>query len=354
MEKLFVTLAMSCGGLMPTFACTGISLTSKDGSLIQARTIEGAQMELPSGYVVIPRGQKLVSFTPEDADGMRFKARYGVLGLTVVRKEFIAEGINEKGLAAGLFFFPHYGSYAPFNPSERKTTVGDLQLVQWMLTQFATVDEVMEGIKKVNVVGLDKEAVVHWRISDATGRQVVLEIVDGEMSFFDNKVGVITNSPGFQWHLTNLNNYVNLFPGDARECTMGDYTLRPIGGNSGFHGIPGDASPASRFVRAAFFRATAPQQENAWETVKQCFHLLNNFDIPIGIEHPMGKGPDIPSATQWTSVIDITHRMVYYKTSYNNTIRDIDVSKIDFTTVAYQYHSLDSSKEQPVEVIKIR
>lgn len=135
---------------------------------------------------------------------------------------------------------------------------------------------------------------------------------------------------------------------------MGDYTLRPIGGNSGFHGIPGDASPASRFVRAAFFRATAPQQENAWETVKQCFHLLNNFDIPIGIEHPMGKGPDIPSATQWTSVIDITHRMVYYKTSYNNTIRNIDVSKIDFTTVAYQYHSLDSSKEQPVEVIKIR
>ena len=27
------------------------------------------------------------------------------------KKEFIAEGINEAGLSAGLFFFPHYGGY---------------------------------------------------------------------------------------------------------------------------------------------------------------------------------------------------------------------------------------------------
>ena len=78
-------------------------------------------------------------------------------------------------------------------------------------------------------------------------------------------------------------------------------TLRPIGGNSGFLGLPGDATPPSRFVRAAFYRATAPQRATGFETVQQCFHLLNNFDVPIGIEHPEGECPDIPSATQWTS-----------------------------------------------------
>ncbi|MBO7294448.1 MAG: linear amide C-N hydrolase, partial [Bacteroidaceae bacterium] len=80
-------------------ACTGISLTAKDGSYIQARTIEGAQMDLPGMYVVIPRGEELQSFTPMDANGMKFVAKYGVVGLSVVREEFIAEGINEKGLS---------------------------------------------------------------------------------------------------------------------------------------------------------------------------------------------------------------------------------------------------------------
>ena len=200
-------------------ACTGISLTAKDGSYIQARTIEGAQMDLPGMYVVIPRGEELQSFTPTDANGMKFVAKYGVVGLSVVREEFIAEGINEKGLSTGLFFCPHYGSYLPFVEHLREKTIGDLQLNQWMLTQFATVDEVITAIQsgEQRIVGLDNEAVVHWRIGDASGRQVVLEIINGVPHFYENTVGVLTNAPDFQWHLTNLNNYVNLFPGDGRQ-----------------------------------------------------------------------------------------------------------------------------------------
>ena len=337
-------------------ACTGISLTAKDGSYIQARTIEGAQMDLPGMYVVIPRGEELQSFTPMDANGMKFVAKYGVVGLSVVREEFIAEGINEKGLSTGLFFFPHYGSYQPFEDGLREKTIGDLQLNQWMLTQFATVDEVITAIQsgELRNVGLDNEAVVHWRIGAASGRQVVLEIIDGVPHFYENTVGVITNAPDFQWHLTNLNNYVNLFPGDAQRQILGKQELFPMGGNSGFLGLPGDATPPSRFVRAAFYRATAPQLDDAFSTVKQCFHILNNFDLPIGAEHPQGAVPDIPSATHWTSVIDLTHRKVYFKTAYNNTIRCIELAKIDFTKVKYQVHPFDKVKEQPVERIVIK
>jgi len=116
---------------------------------------------------------------------------------------------------------------------------------------------------------------------------------------------------------------------------------------------PGDAPPPSRFVRAAFYRATAPQRATGFETVQQCLHLLNNFDIPIGIEHPEGECPDIPSATQWTSAIDLTNRRIYYKTAYNNTIRCIDLAGIDFGKTAYQSHPLDRNREQPVQQIAI-
>ena len=352
-RKILTGTAALCCGVMQAIACTGISLTAKDGSYVQARTIEAAAGALKSEYVVIPRGQTITSFTPSGINGLEFTAQYGVVGMSVVMKEFICEGINEAGLSAGLFFFPHYGQYEPYDASLNNVSLGDLQVPTWILSQFATIDEVKEGIKNVRIVGLDAAAVVHYRIGEPSGRQVVLEIVNGVPNFYENSVGVLTNSPGFQWHLTNLNNYVNLFPGSAPNRQMGNITLSPIGGNSGFLGLPGDATPPSRFVRIAFYRATAPQQSEALLTVLQCFHILNNFDIPIGIEHPLGEAPDIPSATQWTSAIDLTHRKVYFKTSYNNTIRCIELDKIDFEKVKYQSHLMDPVKEQPITMLEI-
>ena len=86
MKKILITVAATCS-VFPAVSCTGISLTAKDGSYVQARTIEGSQMDLPGQYVIIPRGQQLQSFTPVDAGGMKFKAKYGVVGLAVVRQD---------------------------------------------------------------------------------------------------------------------------------------------------------------------------------------------------------------------------------------------------------------------------
>jgi choloylglycine hydrolase len=182
-----------------------------------------------------------------------------------------------------------------------------------------------------------------------------LEIVDGVPHFYENTVGVITNAPGFEWHLTNLSNYVNLYGGNAVAHKMGDFEVKPIGSGSGLRGVPGDATPPSRFIRAAFIRNTAPQLADATATVMQTFHLLNFFDVPLGFEINAGEQfPDIPSATQWTSSIDLTHRKVYYHTAYNVNIRCIDLSAIDFGKVTYQWHPLDASQVQPVEMVEVK
>ena len=62
----------------------------------------------------------------------------------------------------------------------------------------------------------------------------------------------------------------------------------------------------------------------------------------------------MPSATQWTSAIDITNGKVYYKTSYNNNIRCIDLQSIDFAKVKYQWHPMDENEQQPIETIIVR
>ena len=154
--------------------------------------------------------------------------------------------------------------------------------------------------------------------------------------------------------MTNLNNYVNLYPGGAEAHQLGGVTIFPFGAGSGFQGIPGDVTPPSRFVRAAFYKATAPQCATAYDAVLQSFHILNNFDTPIGIEHAAGHAPMIPSATQWTSAIDLTNRKVYYRTAYNSNIRCIDMKQIDFSKVKYQAFPLDKELVQPIEEIIVK
>ncbi|MBQ8760275.1 MAG: choloylglycine hydrolase family protein [Bacteroidales bacterium] len=357
MKKLFIIACLFFAWQFKAEACTGISMFAADGTYIQARTIEWGGSNLNSVYVVVPRNFNQVSFTPTGKNGMSFNSKYGYVGLAVEEKEFIAEGVNEAGLSAGLFYYPNYGSYQLYDEKYNSITVADLQLVSYLLSQFATVDEVKAGMDKIRVVSLmggDGAAeAIHWRVGDSSGKQIVIEIEQGVVHIYDNTIGVLTNAPNFHWHLTNLNNYVNLTPVNTQAHNMGDVKVFPFSFGSGFLGLPGDFTPPSRFVRAAFFKTTAPMMKDARSAMLQCFTILNNFDIPIGMEYPKGQTPDLPSATQWTSVIDLTHKVVYYKTFNNNSIRKIDLGSIDFTKVKYQYHVLDEANSQPVQTITI-
>ena len=350
---LLATLGLSTQ--MPANACTGITLKSKDGMTVAARTIEWAESVMNNLYVVVPRNQELQSLTPSGMDGVRFKSKYGFVGLAVEQKEFMVEGINEKGLSAGLFYFPNYGKYQPYDVMEKDKSLADFQVVSYVLAKCSTINEVKRELEKVRIINIDpRSSTVHWRFTEPSGRQVVLEIVNEVMHFYENPLGVLTNSPGIEWHWTNLNNYINLQPGNAPEHSFGPLAMKSFGHGSGMLGLPGDFTPPSRFVRAAFFQLTAPQQPNAEGCVFQAFHLLNNFDIPAGTELPMGKASvDLPSATQFTVATDTGNRMIYYRTMYNSTIRCIDLKGIDFSQVKYQSYPLDESKKQPVEMVVV-
>ena len=362
MKKTILKIGMLLVGILMISsgrveACTGITAVAKDSSVVVARTIEWGGSLLNSCYVVVPRGYKQQSYTPGGMAGMKFTSRWGYVGFSVEQKEFVAEGLNEAGLSAGLFYFPGYGQYEAYDADKNATSIADLQLVSWMLSSISTVDEVVKAMEGVHVIAIDPRAsTVHWRIADASGRQVVLEIVGGKPHFYENKLGVLTNSPGFEWQMTNLNNYVNLFPGPAESYTLKNQVdLHPFGAGAGMLGLPGDVTPPSRFVRAAFYSSTAPQTSTGREAVLQCFQILNNFDIPIGIE--LAKGHEapagLPSATQWTSATDITGLKIYYRTAWNSAIRCLDLKKIDFSRVKYRAVPMDVVKEQPISEVQI-
>lgn len=61
MKYLTILLLILTGIYYPLQACTGLSLRAKDGTYVQARTIEWSDSYLPSEYVIIPREQTIVN-----------------------------------------------------------------------------------------------------------------------------------------------------------------------------------------------------------------------------------------------------------------------------------------------------
>ncbi|MEE0234944.1 MAG: choloylglycine hydrolase family protein [Bacteroidales bacterium] len=354
---LFAALAFGVFFAAESDACTGISLVSGNGGHVVARTVEWAATPMQCGYVVAPRGHGHQSYTPDGENGLKYKSIYGYVGIYTEYEPFVVEGVNEAGLAAGLFFFPGYGEYAPYVPANNAKTLCDMQFVSWVLSQFSTIDQLKDALDEIDLVTLNnKIGAVHWRIAEPNGHMVVLEIVGGVPHFYENTLGVLTNAPGFQWHMTNLNNYVNLQPGSAPDNTIAKgITLKALGHGSGMLGLPGDFTSPSRFVRAAFYQTTAPIWTTGFETVVQAFHILNNFDIPIGSQHVRSEIPKgLPSATQFTSATDQAAMKFYYRTAWNSNIRCIELMNIDFSRIKYQSHPLDQVQQQPIEIVKVK
>ncbi|MBO4480193.1 MAG: choloylglycine hydrolase family protein [Alphaproteobacteria bacterium] len=332
-------------------ACTGITMTAKDKSVVVARTVDWAGSKMNNIYVVVPRGHNEQSLLPDGTqNGMKFTARYGFVGLGMQQPEFVVDGTNEAGLSAALFYFPDYGKYQPYSPAMKANSLADFQVVSWILSQFSTIAEVKDAIDNVNIINIDPTAsTVHWRITEPNGHQVVLEIVNGIPHFYENPLGVIANAPGLPWHLTNLNNYINIRSGTEDPVKFGPITLRSLSHGTGLLGLPGDFSSPSRFVRMAFFKNYAIQQDTGFDTAMQSFHLLNNVDVPFGTAFKTGTAKfDMPSSTQWTIATDITNRIIYYHTMYNRALRRIDMNKINFANIPFQYHPLDATQQEMI------
>jgi choloylglycine hydrolase len=313
-------------------ACTGIRLIAADGTVVHARTLEFA-IDLQSDVIVSPRGFARVGETPDEKDGLAWKAKYASVGANAIGLPVIIDGLNEAGLAAGLFYFPTMAGYMAYEPADAGKTVAPWQLASWALDNFASVDEVKANIGSI-VVGATVlkqwgfTPPVHMIVHDASGKSAVIEYVGGKLNVYDNLLGVITNSPGFDWQTTNLRNYVNFSLDNHPPIELGPVKLEPFGQGSGMLGMPGDFTPPSRFVRAVAFSQSVLEPRTGDDAVLSAFHILNNFDIPKGSAREAEKdehGNILADYTLWTSANDLKTKRFYFRTYEDSRIRVVDL-----------------------------
>jgi choloylglycine hydrolase len=327
---------------LPTFvqltapACTGITIKTRDGSIIFARTLEFA-LDLESNIIVVPRGREYIGTAPGGKPGLRWQTKYGTIGANAFDLPVTVDGLNEQGLSVGLFYFPGYAKYQVVMAGEVGKALAPWELGSFLLGTCSDVKEAVAAAKSVLVgesVQKDMGFVppVHYIVTDAGGSSVVLEYIGGDLKTHANPLGVMSNSPTFDWHMTNLSNYVTMSAKNVEKIDLAGKEIKGLGQGSGMLGLPGDFTPPSRFVRAVAFSKTALPVGRARDGVLQAFHILNQFDIPKGAARGIEHGKEVADYTQWSSAADLKNRRYYFRTFDNSRIRMVDMKSVDLDT----------------------
>jgi choloylglycine hydrolase len=355
----FLALMMSSS---PVIACTGISLRAADGAAIAARTVEWALGDADHDqFVVSPRGHVFVGQTPDGLTGKRWIARFGFVSLMAYGQPYGPDGMNEAGLYVGMYYFPDFMSLEPFDAAQAADSMSVGDFMQWILSSFSTLAEVRAAINGVRVVNVEDPRFggaplpFHWKIADPSGEAIIVEIVNGgKVRIHEAFLGVVTNSPSYDWHVTNLRNYLGLTQGGRNPIEIDGRRFAPLGAGSGLLGLPGDFTPPSRFVRAAVMTATVRPLADAQDAVFEAFRILDNFNIPLGSLAPAAQqAHDITGATQITTAADLKNRRLFFHTVANREVRMIDLRKIDFARPGQRVIKMGATRQQAVREIHV-
>lgn len=331
-----------CSITTTALACTDFRITAKDGTVMITRSLEFGT-DLQSNVRTSNRNRLFTTTAPDGKPGITWRAKYGYVYLDALNNDFTLDGMNEKGLSFEALYLPGLAGYQTVPAGKDNQALPYLNIGDWILSNFSTINEVKAALNTVYVFqqslpNMDNATFpLHFSIFEPSGKGLVVEYVGGKLSVYDNNIGVMTNSPTYDWHLTNLSNYVHLIPTNPDPVVENGVTIAAGGQGYGMIGIPGDISPPSRFVKIATMLRVIVQPNNATDTLNASEHLINNVDIPLGFTREVASGNVTNESTQWVVFKDLTNKMFYYRTYGDLTLRSVSLAKINFDEKSPRY-----------------
>lgn len=274
--------------------CTAITLRAADGSMLMARTMDFSYPLSPRA-IKVPAGSDWSSCL--GTTRYRVGTAYQGIGQNADaegRRSLFADGVNDRGLCVAALYFPGYASYDnqagnPTRPGGAPIggTVAAYEIVPFLLGMCADVRQAVSVLRGLRIIGVPDPvtgiaAPLHWMLTDASGACVTAEKTADGLHLYQNPVGVLTNSPDFGWHMTNLRNYIPLRAQGYEPVSWNGTKLAPFGQGSGSLGLPGDFAPPSRFVRAAWLKTHAAKCRNFSEAHALARCILGNVSLPKG------------------------------------------------------------------------
>ena len=253
-------------------------------------------------------------------------SHYAMIGMATVANGYplYYEATNEAGLSMAGLNFPRNADYKPF--TEGKCNVAPFEFIPWLLGRCATLDDAREALYSLNLVNIafSEElplSPLHWIISHKSGSIVVESIGEG-IKLYDAPLGVLTNNPTYDFHMTNLHNYMSLHEGAAENRLTDDIELSNYSLGMGAIGLPGDFSSASRFIKAVFVKTKSPRMGDEEESVSQFFHILGSVAMPKGCVIAENGEYEY---TRYSCCCNTELGIFYYTTYENSTVKRVSM-----------------------------
>ncbi|MGS2763110.1 linear amide C-N hydrolase [Sinomicrobium sp. M5D2P9] len=291
-------------------ACTRVVYKGPDDLIITARSMDWKD-EIDANLWMFPRGMKRTGEVGPMS--INWTSRYGSL-IASAWDMATVDGMNEKGLVANLLWLVE-SEYPKFDPNGAKQGLSISVWAQYVLDNFATVNEAVQSLQKEDFVivsdyipGSTKFTTLHLSVSDALGDNAVFEYLNGKLVIHhDPTYTVMTNSPVFEQQLS-INDYWKQIPG----TTM----------------LPGTNRAADRFVRASYYIDAIPKTDNTRIAVASVFSVIRNCSVPFGISSE--QEPNI-SSTRWRSVADQKNKVYYFETVLTPNTFWVNLNEFDFS-----------------------
>lgn len=329
--------------------CTSVKIKATSGEYFWGRTMDMSVPLFPdkSGYYVPCRITSLPSNVELDSQLTKWTSKYSAIGVGFEDSPVLFDGINEHGLAGDLQVLTECGwaELADIEKNNKTPLIGE-ELVCYMLTNYKSVAEVRENFNQFMLVNqpyvlgkTDFHFPVHFSFVDETGDSIVLEPQeDGSLVMFTH-IGVMANSPRYDYHEVNVRNYIGINSTDKSDNKVFNdgVTIKPIENGTGYgmFGLPGDYTSPSRFIRSFFLsKSLSPFDKEGG--MNALYSVFRSSIIPQGIEKNE-KNPLVSDFTRYWSGYNIADRTLVVQTgkglAFTTKVLDKDIKSITYDEI---------------------
>lgn len=292
--------------------CTSVSATTNFGRFF-SRNLD-LDYGFGDGIIKVPR---LFELRLRCGEVIKNHAAFLGIGGMADGYPLLADGMNEWGLCIAGLRYRDSGAYPTFFSGRY---LAPFEVIPYILATCRTARDVRQKMTERTILDVrfnkdTENQPMHFHVSASDG-DIVLEMSEGGLEIYENNVGVLTNSPAFPYQLSHLSLFLNLDVGYPKN----DESARLIGTGVLAHGLPGDYSSLSRFVRAWWHRRIFLEWGEREEEL---------FDLMCRVAPPRGAvltSDGIPHYTRYTAIMDT--KKLRYTVKANGECRTALLSEV--------------------------
>jgi penicillin V acylase-like amidase (Ntn superfamily) len=299
----------------PGLSCSTFVLSREGGTLVVGHNLD-ENIKMPGLVVVNPRGiaKENVTFNDiesgrrsDSAPRLRWVSRYGSVTYNSFGREFPDGGMNEVGLYVGEMTL-----MGTVWPAESLPRMYHHQWIQYLLDNFATVEEAVASLSKALPEG---HCQWHFLLADKEGGAAVVEFLEGK--------AVVHAGSALP---------CKILCNDSYEAELRDLV--------NYAGFGGTKNPVPRYEREdPRFRWAAVMLRDfngKKPAVDYAFEVLGRLDV---------------GNNKWSIVYDIPAARMYVTTSLARGIRWLNFADVDFVCTSRPW-ALDINEDLRGDVAK--